>query len=127
MVEICRTDSSKRFLHPLIDFYNDEVWEYIHKYNIPYCSLYDEKGENGKPLFKRLGCVLCPMESPKQTQVELKRFPKLADAWKRACYRYFEKETEGTRRWKTAEDMWQWWLSRKGQKLESGCLQGKMI
>lgn len=108
MIEICRTDETKIFLHPIIDFSNAEVWEYIKQSNLPYCSLYDEG-------FKRLGCVLCPMETARQTQIELERFPKLSEAWKRACYRYWEKGTESTRHWPTPEDMWQWWLSRKGE------------
>ncbi len=108
MVETCRTDGTKIFVHPIIDWSNSEVWEYIKQEKLPYCSLYDEG-------FKRLGCVLCPMETPRQTQLELIRFPKLAEAWKRACYRYFDKGNKGTKRWETAEAMWQWWLSRKGE------------
>ena len=108
MVEICHTDKTKVFVHPIIDWTNDEVWEYIKAEKIPYCSLYDEG-------FKRLGCVLCPMTTAARTQTDLLRFPKLAEAWKRACYRYWEKGTEATKRWPTAEDMWQWWLSRKGE------------
>lgn len=115
MVEVCRTDATKIFLHPIIDWTFKEVWEFIRAEGIPYTSLYDEKGIDGKPSFKRLGCVLCPMETAKQTQFELQRFPKLAEAWKRACYRYWEKGSEGTKRWASAEAMWQWWLSRKGE------------
>jgi len=108
MFEVCKVDGTKYFLHPIIDWSSKEVWEYIKTNNLPYCSLYDEG-------FKRLGCVLCPMETPRQTQIELIRFPKFAEAWKRACYRYWEKGNEGTKLWATAEDMWQWWLSRKGE------------
>ena len=108
LFEVCRTDGTKMFLHPIIDWTSDDVWEYIHRENIPYCSLYDEG-------FKRLGCVLCPMQTPRQTQFELKRFPKLAEAWKRACYRYYEKGSDSVKRWKTKEDFWQWWLSRKSE------------
>ena len=116
MTEICHTDKTKVFLHPIIDWGVKDVWEFIHSRNIPYCSLYDELGSDGKPLFRRLGCILCPMESAKQTQIELKRFPKLSEAWKRACYRYWQSGVhEGTKRWPDAEAMWKWWLSRKGE------------
>ena len=119
MVEVCRTDKTKIFIHPIIDWTENDIWEYIADEEVPYCSLYDEIGEDGKPLFKRLGCVLCPMETPKQTQIELVRFPKMADAWKRACYRFYEEKRitrpELFERWATAEDMWQWWLSRKSE------------
>ena len=66
MFEVCRTDGTKHFLHPIIDWSTAEVWQFIRDNNIPYCSLYDEG-------FKRLGCVLCPMESARQTQIELIR------------------------------------------------------
>ena len=115
MVEVCRTDKTKIFVHPIIDWTNNEVWEFIHKENIPYCSLYDLKRPDGKPMFKRLGCVLCPMKTPRQTQIDLEMFPKLAEAWRRACYRYWGKGNEGTKKFKTPEAFWQWWLSRKGE------------
>lgn len=108
MFEVCQTDETKYFLHPIIDWTVKDVWEFIRWENTPYCLLYDEG-------FRRLGCVLCPMASAKETQFELKRFPKLAEAWHRACIRYWNRHTRGTARWKTAEDMWQWWLSRKGE------------
>jgi phosphoadenosine phosphosulfate reductase len=108
MFEVCRKDKTKYFLHPIIDWTSNDVWDFIHINNLPYCSLYDEG-------FKRLGCVLCPMETARQTQIELKRWPKIAEAWYQACIRYWERHTEGTARWATAEDMWQWWLSRKGE------------
>lgn len=112
MFEVCRIDETKYYLHPIIDWSNSEVWEYIDTNGLPYCSLYDEG-------FKRLGCVLCPMETQKQTQMELKRFPKLAEAWKRATYRLYNKRlaegNESIKRWNTPEEFWQWWLSRKGE------------
>lgn len=109
MLEICLTDKSKTFLHPIIDWSENEVWEYIRTRNLPYCSLYNEG-------FKRLGCVLCPMQTARQTQIELQRFPKLAEAWKRACYRYWEASDihPSVKRWPTPEAFWQWWLSREG-------------
>lgn len=108
LFEVCRSDGTKYFLHPIIDWTSAEVWEYIKANSLIYCSLYDEG-------FKRLGCILCPMSNPKQSLVEIQRWPKIAEAWKRACYRYWQKGTEATKRWATAEDMWQWWLSRTGE------------
>jgi phosphoadenosine phosphosulfate reductase len=69
MTELCYNDGTKTFLHPIIDWSNAEVWEFIHKYEVPYCSLYDEG-------FKRLGCVLCPMSSQQQRDID--RWPQIA-------------------------------------------------
>jgi phosphoadenosine phosphosulfate reductase len=44
MFEAKRTDKSgaTHFLHPIIDWTDSDVWEFIHLYKLPYCSLYDE-------------------------------------------------------------------------------------
>ncbi len=115
MMEVCNKDAMTKFLNPIIDWTEKEVWEFIHSENIPYCSLYDELGEDGKPLFKRLGCVLCPMGTAKQSQVQIKRFPKQAEAWHRAFQRFYDLGWDSVKRWDNAEEMWQWWLSRKGE------------
>lgn len=106
MVETCRWVKAKSFLHPIIDWTTAEVWEYIKHNELPYCSLYDEG-------FHRLGCVLCPMTTARQAQRDKERWPKIANAWLRACQRFYAKGSDGTRRWDSAEDMFEWWLSRK--------------
>ncbi len=117
MFEVCNKDKTTFYLNPIIDWTYREVWEYIHSNHIPYCPLYDEKGNDGKPLFKRLGCVLCPMGSAKQAQIQLERFPKLAEAWHRAFIRFYELTPRESvhKDWADADVLWQWWLSRKGE------------
>ena len=41
MFETC-TMKSMHTLNPIIDWTQEEVWEYLHSRNIPYCKLYDE-------------------------------------------------------------------------------------
>lgn len=110
MYETC-CHNNKWFVNPIIDWTEKEIWEYIRENNLPYCSLYDEG-------FKRLGCVLCPMESTKQKQLMIKRFPKTAQAWKNGAYKYWEK-SEGAKKFESPEAFWLWWLSGKGQKSSS--------
>lgn len=101
MVRYCM--QSKGFiLNPIIDWDDNEVWEFIHRFNIPYCELYD-KG------FKRLGCIGCPMSSHKVE--ELEKYPKFKKAYLRAFDRMLEQRGEGEE-WKTAEDVYNWWVSR---------------
>lgn len=113
MVETCRWVKAKSFLHPIIDWTTSEVWEYIKSNNLPYCSLYDEG-------FHRLGCVLCPMTTAAQAQRDKERWPKIAEAWYRACERYFAKGSKGTQRWSSAREMFEWWLSRKSSEGDDG-------
>ena len=104
-LEVCRNDKTKYYVHPIIDWSTLEVWEYIRMRGLQYCSLYDEG-------FKRLGCILCPMTTHRQTMVEMARWPKIAEAWKRAAFRYWHKGLPSTKRWETPDEFWQWWITR---------------
>ena len=87
MVRYCM--QSKGFiLNPIIDWTDDEVWEFIHRYQVPYCKLYDEG-------WKRLGCLGCPMATPKEREKELARYPKIKDAYLRAFDRMIQAQVEG--------------------------------
>ena len=57
----------KTVLNPIINWSDDDVWEFIHQYKIPYCNLYD-KGH------KRLGCIGCPMNPA--AAADLSAYPK---------------------------------------------------
>ncbi len=65
--------------HPIFDWLEWEVWEYIKENNLSYCSLYDEG-------FSRLGCIVCPMRSTRETQKYKERWPQY--------YRLFEKSVQ---------------------------------
>lgn len=105
MVENCMKDGTKTFLHPIIDWTDEDVWQYIRQYNIPYCSLYDEG-------FKRLGCVMCPMGNTNGMLKEAKRWPRIYAQYLRT----FGKMLEERRRkgqptlWQTPEDVMCWWI-----------------
>ena len=103
MVETCYQDSSKRYVNPIIDWYESDVWGYIEAEGLRYCTLYDEG-------FHRLGCVLCPMT--RDTARQIARWPKIAAAWRRASDRLYARGTKGTKRFASADAMWEWWLDR---------------
>lgn len=130
MVETLRGKSRiaqrpKACINPIIDWSNKEVWEYLKFRRMTYCALYDVGASGpykGDGAFKRLGCVLCPMQTAQNTQTDLHYFPKQAAAWRRAFERLWERrKAEGnesmTKRWPTAEDMWLWWLQRENDKI----------
>jgi len=94
---------SKGTLNPIVSWSDSQVWQYIKDRNLRYCKLYDEG-------WKRLGCVLCPNADQ---QAQAKRWTKLADAYKRACVRAYDKAIEeGKKRsWDSGEEMYYWWIS----------------
>lgn len=108
MTETCYQDGTKTYVHPIIDWSDGDVWGYIHKHNLPYCSLYDEG-------FKRLGCLLCPMGNKRQRQMQSRRWPQ----YKQAYLNTFAKMLEERKRkgkvtqWKTPEEVYHWWLEMR--------------
>lgn len=93
----------KKILNPIIDWTDEEVWELIREYNVPYCKLYD-KG------FKRIGCVGCPMST--RAKQELESYPKIKKLYLKAFEKMLEaRHKEGLKTdWKTAEEVMNWWL-----------------
>lgn len=101
MVRICPT-KGQHIINPIIDWEDDDVWEFIHTYNIPYCSLYDEG-------YTRLGCIGCPMGTKRLE--ELEKYPKYKQAYIRAFDRML-KASEKKGDWKTGEDVIKWWVKK---------------
>lgn len=109
MLEICNRDSTKIYLHPIIDWTAAEVWEYIRMRQLPYCSLYDEG-------FARIGCVMCPCGGPKGMQRDARRWPKYAAMYRWACQKaYGQSVADGLtmKKWQSGDDLYNWWISDK--------------
>lgn len=105
-VEVCfRT--RKTLVNPIIDWEDEDVWEFIHKYNVPYCELYDQG-------YKRLGCIGCPMISGTRKK-ELDAYPK----YKEQYLRCFDKMMQNRKDrgltsfcgWETGKDIYDWWVN----------------
>ena len=110
-VEACNISTKgKWYVHPVIDWSDAEVWQYIKDNNLPYCSLYDEG-------WKRLGCVCCPNTNQER---DAERWPKIANAYRRACVKAFdERKAKGLPmkyKHKSGDDLFEWWISGKGNK-----------
>jgi len=103
MVENCMKDPSRRFVHPMIDWTERDVWAYIRRNNIPYCELYDQG-------FKRIGCLFCPMMYYKRRQAEVRRYPRYAEAFRKAFRKLHATGRESMKRWKDGDEMFEWWI-----------------
>lgn len=105
-------------LNPIINWEDEDVWEFIHKYNVPYCKLYDEG-------HKRLGCIGCPMNVV-TVKDDLERW----QTYKRAYLRAFDKmlkerERKGrTTYWRDAEDVLRWWTENK--RKDNSLIEGQI-
>ncbi len=103
MVENCYKDHTKHYLHPIIDWTEEDIWRYIRTNNIPYCELYDEG-------FKRIGCLFCPMLYYKRRQAEVRRYPRYAEAFRRAFRKLYAKGRDSTKRWASGDEIFEWWI-----------------
>lgn len=74
----CINGKDSILISPIIDWTERDVWEFLNDVvKVPHCELYD-KG------YKRIGCILCPMSSPKQKQREMQDFPYVKEKWLQA-------------------------------------------
>lgn len=103
-----RKDKKKSFVHPIFMWSANDIWQYIHEQGLPYCSLYDEG-------WNRLGCVGCPMASPKEREREFKRWPGIERAYRAACDKAFRRRVllGKESNWANGQEMFDWWMERK--------------
>ena len=66
-------------INPILDWTSEEIWDYIHAYNLPYNPLYD-KG------LKRVGCWCCPYKGDAEWEELRAIFPEKVE--------FFEKVLE---------------------------------
>ena len=106
MMEQC-ISHAKVVLNPIIDWDDDDVWEFIKSEDLSYCSLYDE----GRT---RLGCIGCPMNT--NAAADLERWPSYKEMYLTTFDKMLaERERVGreTKEWDNADDVMKWWLSKK--------------
>lgn len=115
MTEVCFRNSRKRYLHPIIEWSDANVWQYIRERGLPYCRLYDEG-------FRRIGCVGCPMARDGRRQ-EFARWPNFEKAYRKAFAAAaaanrirLGNDYKGGERWVNGEAMWDWWMEDKHDK-----------
>ena len=107
-VEICYR-TNKTLVNPIIDWTDEDVWEFIREYNVPYCKLYDEG-------WRRLGCVGCPMGGSDSMEREFERWPAIKNMYLRAFEDMIAKrKADGLRAdiYSTPDEVMQWWLGKR--------------
>lgn len=75
--------SLRQLQKSIIDWAEDDVWEYLNSRGVPHCCLYDEG-------YSRIGCIGCPLAGAKQMRREFARYPKYEQAYLRAFGRMLQ-------------------------------------
>ena len=73
----CIRGKESLLISPIIDWTDEEVWEFLGVLGVKHCELYDEG-------WRRIGCIGCPMSSHKQKMIENKRYPHVKRGWIKA-------------------------------------------
>jgi 3''-phosphoadenosine 5''-phosphosulfate sulfotransferase (PAPS reductase)/FAD synthetase and related enzymes len=105
LFETCQM-KGKHILNPIIDWLNEDVWEYLNNNGILHCCLYDEG-------FNRIGCIGCPMSGKKGMLREFARWPKYYEAYMRAFSRMLEARKASNLDcllWPDAQAVMDWWI-----------------
>jgi phosphoadenosine phosphosulfate reductase len=108
LVENCQM-KSKHVLNPIIDWLDEDVWQYIKSRELRYCCLHDQG-------YNRLGCIGCPVANHRHMRKELERYPKYKEAYLRAFARMIEiNKAMRKKRFinETPEQVMEWWISGK--------------
>lgn len=99
--------TKKTLVNPIIDWEDNDVWEFIRKNKIPYCRLYDDG-------FDRLGCIGCPIAGEKRQTIDFTKYPKYRRSYIRAFERMVKHNNDiGYPKFnngQTGEEIMDWWL-----------------
>lgn len=108
LFENCRL-KAKRVVNPIIDWSDDDVWQFLEDAKKPVNPLYGEG-------WCRVGCIGCPMAGRKGREAEFLRWPKYKKLYIRAFDEMLaERERRGKlegswRMGATGRDVFNWWM-----------------
>lgn len=99
----CINGKDSILISPIFHWTEQDVWYFLNEIiHAPHCSLYDEG-------YTRIGCILCPMATPKSKRRDVERFPHVKRGWIKAIKAirrggYFTKEIQSLPT--TARELW---------------------
>ena len=100
MYNQCVKGKKKSLFRPIIDWKDDDVWEYLNNRNIPHCCIYDEGWE-------RIGCVMCPLS--KNVIKESVRWPSFKKMYMGAIEQIY-KNGKWKEKFDSPEAVYRWWI-----------------
>lgn len=106
MTEHC-IRTGKVIVNPIIDWDEEDVWEFLNSNEIEHCCLYDEG-------LTRLGCIGCPMKNAHGQKKDFKRWKKYEEFYLKAFQRMIDIRKQrglNTEKWDTPEAVMRWWLN----------------
>lgn len=105
-VELNRNSKTeKKIISPILNWTSKEIWEYIKINNLKYPDLYKKQ--------KRIGCILCPMQTQRTMIQDIENYPKFLKAYENACNQYLLNQLNKGKKvdFIDGRDMLSWWIS----------------
>lgn len=112
----CISGKDTIIINPIIDWTEKDVWYFLNNIiKAPHCKLYDE-GQ------ARIGCIMCPMESFKQIQKDIEKYPYVKKKWidtikeirrEGEMYIYKFTDNQNATEDEIAENIFDYWISRE--------------
>lgn len=99
--------AARYIVNPIVDWTEDDVWDYLHDQGVQANPLYCEG-------WKRVGCVGCPMAGGKMQAKEFQRWPKYRNmyiqAFQRMQERRIAKGKQPLLNGASGMDLFHWWI-----------------
>ena len=97
--------TQKTLINPIIDWTDEDVWEFSKVENIQQNPLYIQCGGTKR----RLGCVLCPMARFEDKLNDIKDYPRIAESYIKAFDRMIA-AMPNKPKWQSGEEVFDWWV-----------------
>lgn len=97
----CISGDDKIMIYPILEWTEQEVWEFINDRNLPHNPCYDS--------VRRVGCMFCPFAGKRQLIMYRMRYPKFYEAILRSLQRYLDSHDTD---FDSAEECYDWWESK---------------
>lgn len=104
----CVSGKDKILISPILDWSEQDVWDFLNINKIPHCELYDEG-------YTRIGCICCPMSSNKQKIKEIKNWPHVKRNWLKTI-KWLIDNGYVNYNFSDEEIGFKWWISGKSYK-----------
>lgn len=101
----CVGGRDKILVSPIIYWTERDVWEFLNTNGIPHCELYDQG-------YTRIGCICCPMSTPRQKRKDIERWPHVKRNWIKTI-QWLKDNGYARMRGESAETNFRWWISNK--------------
>lgn len=99
----CLKGQDRVMVRPILDWTEDDIWEYTQRYKLPVNPNYRK--------FGRVGCMFCPFASGTQIKEYMKEYPGFHRALMDALREYWNKCD--THYLSSPEEYFEWWLTKQ--------------